>query len=78
MGNKVIIIFINLTSQNRGLSGLKNILPVIMTGDLLSVILSLGGGGMANLTINTVFSFQKYVLNFYAVDCYRYRCVLPT
>ena len=24
-----------------------------------------GGGGMGNLTINTVFSFQKYVLNFY-------------
>ena len=42
MGNKVIIIFINLTGQNRGLSGLKNIWPVIMTGDLLSVILSLG------------------------------------
>ena len=30
-----------LTGQNRGLSGLKNIWPVIMTGDLLSVILSL-------------------------------------
>ena len=42
MGNKVIIIFINLTGQNRGLSGLKNVWPVIMTGDLLSVILSLG------------------------------------
>ena len=41
MGNKVIIIFINLTGQNRSLSGLKNIWPVIMTGDLLSVILSL-------------------------------------
>jgi len=27
-----------LTGQNRGLSGLKNIWPVIMTGDLLSVI----------------------------------------
>ena len=38
---KKIIIFINLTGQNRGLSGLKNIWPVIMTGDLLSVILSL-------------------------------------
>lgn len=35
-------------------------------------------GGIGSLTINTVFSFQKYVLNFYAVDCYRYRCVLPT
>ena len=31
-----------MTGQNRGLSGLKNIWPVIMTGDLLSVILSLG------------------------------------
>ena len=31
-----------LTGQNRGLSGLKNIWPVIMTGDLLSVILSPG------------------------------------
>ena len=30
------------TSQNRGLSGLKNIWPVIMTGDLLSVIFSPG------------------------------------
>ena len=39
---KKIILFIYLTSQNRGLSGLKNILPVIMTSDLLSVILSLG------------------------------------
>ena len=29
-----------LTGQNRGLSGLKNIWPVIMTGELLSVILS--------------------------------------
>ena len=29
-----------LTSQNRGLSGLKSIWPVMMTGDLLSVILS--------------------------------------
>lgn len=35
-------------------------------------------GGMGSLTINTVFSFQKYVLNFYAVDCYRYRCAVPT
>ena len=42
MGKKVIIIFINLTGQNRGLSGLKNIWPVIMTVDMLSVILSLG------------------------------------
>ena len=40
-GKKIIIIFINLTGQNRGLSGLKNIWSVIMTGDLLSVILSL-------------------------------------
>ena len=30
-----------MTGQNRGLSGLKNIWLVIMTGDLLSVILSL-------------------------------------
>ena len=30
----------NLTGQNRGLSGLKNIWPVIMTGNLLSVIFS--------------------------------------
>ena len=44
MGNKVIIIFINLTGQNRGVSGLKNIWPVIMTGDLVSVILSLVKG----------------------------------
>ena len=29
----------HLTGQNRGLSGLKNIWPVIMTGDLLSVII---------------------------------------
>ena len=29
-----------LTGQNRGLSGLKNIWPVMMTGDLLFVILS--------------------------------------
>ena len=29
-----------LTGQNRGLSGLKNIWPVIMTGDPLSVIFS--------------------------------------
>ena len=29
-----------LTSQNRGLSGLKSIWPVMMTGDLLSVIFS--------------------------------------
>ena len=29
-----------LTGQNRGLSGLKNIWPVIMTGNLLSVIFS--------------------------------------
>ena len=29
-----------LTGQNRGLSGLKNIWPAIMTGDLLSVIFS--------------------------------------
>ena len=36
-----MIIFSNLTGQNRGLSGLKNIWPVIVTGDLLSVILSL-------------------------------------
>ena len=31
-----------LTGQNRGLSRLKNIWPVIMTGDLLSVIFSPG------------------------------------
>ena len=31
-----------LTGQNPGLSGQKNIWPVIMTGDLLSVILSPG------------------------------------
>ena len=31
-----------LTDQNRGLSGLKNIWPVIMTGDLMSVIFSPG------------------------------------
>ena len=31
-----------LTGQNRGLFGLKNIWPVIMTGDLLSVIFSPG------------------------------------
>ena len=37
---KKIIVFIYLTGQNRGLSGLKNIRPVIMTGDLLSVIFS--------------------------------------
>ena len=36
MGKKIIIIFINLTGQNQGLSD-----PVIMTSDLLSVILSL-------------------------------------
>ena len=35
------MLFIYLTGQNRGLSRLKNIWPVIMTGDLLSVILSL-------------------------------------
>ena len=29
-----------LTSQNQGLSGLKNIWPVIMSGDLLSVLFS--------------------------------------
>ena len=44
MGKKIIIIFINLTGQNRGLSGLKSIWPVIMTGDLLSIILSLAMG----------------------------------
>ena len=31
-----------LTGQNRGLSGLKNIWPVIMTGDLLSVVREMG------------------------------------
>ena len=31
-----------LTGQNRGLSGLKNIWPVIMTGDLLFVIFGPG------------------------------------
>ena len=40
LGKKKIIVFIYLTGQNRGLSGLKNIWPVIMTGDLLSVIFS--------------------------------------
>ena len=35
------MLFIYLTGQNQGLSRLKNIWPVIMTGDLLSVILSL-------------------------------------
>ena len=33
-----------LTGQNRGLSGLKNNWPVIMTGDLLSVIFGSGVG----------------------------------
>ena len=41
IGKKKIKVFVSLTSQNRGLSGLKNIWLVIMTGDLLSVILSL-------------------------------------
>ena len=49
MGKKIIIIFINLTGKNRGLSGLKNIWPVIMTGDLLSVILSLDVVGVVTL-----------------------------
>ena len=34
---KKIILFVYLTGQNRGLFGLKNIWPAIMTGDLLSV-----------------------------------------
>ena len=38
---KKIIIIHYLTGQNRGLSGLKNIWPVIMTGNLLSLIFSL-------------------------------------
>ena len=37
---KKIISIHYLTGQNRGLSGLKNIWPVIMTGNLLSVICS--------------------------------------
>ena len=41
IGKKKVILFLHLTGQNRGLSGLKNIWPVIMTGDQLSVILSL-------------------------------------
>ena len=52
MGKKIIIIFINLTGQNRGLSGLKSIWPVIMTGDLLSVILSLGTENRRALSAN--------------------------
>ena len=51
MGKKIIIIFINLTGKNRGLSGLKNIWPVIMTGDLLSVILSLVGSSSRHFTV---------------------------
>ena len=35
------MLFIYLTGQNRDLSRLKNIWPVIMTGELLSIILSL-------------------------------------
>ena len=60
MGNKVIIIFINLTGQNRGLSGLKNIWPVIMTGDLLSVILSLVGANYAIILNQSKFSAFKF------------------
>ena len=37
---KIYISIHYLTGQNRGLSGLKNIWPVIMTGNLLSVIFS--------------------------------------
>ena len=61
MGKKVIIIFINLTGQNRGLSGLKNIWPVIMTSDRLSVILSLDdGNGSENVTFKVNSRFFKF------------------
>ena len=39
MGKKKLCIHY-FTGQKRGLSGLKNIWPVTMTGDLLSIILS--------------------------------------
>ena len=42
LGQNKIISIHYLTGQNRGLSGLKNIWPVIMTGNLLSVIFSPG------------------------------------
>ena len=60
MGKKIIIIFIYLTGQNRGLSGLKNIWPVIMTGDLLFVILSLAQPRLDNLLPPTT-TFSKTV-----------------
>ena len=41
MQKKTIVVFVVLTGKNGGLSALKNIWPVIMTSDLLSVILSL-------------------------------------
>ena len=38
LGQNNIISIHYLTDQNQGLSGLKNIWPVMMTGDLLSII----------------------------------------
>ena len=63
MDKKKIIIFINLTGQNRALSGLKNIWPVIMTGDLLSVILSLVTSSLI-VRLRRSFFFAFCVLNF--------------
>ena len=51
-----------LTSQNRGLSGLKNIWPVIMTGDLLSVIFS-PGPLFPNFTCHSLITHTNF-LNF--------------
>ena len=48
---KKIISIHHLTGQNLGLSGLKNILPVIMTGNLLSVICSPDIGTTATLNL---------------------------
>ena len=60
-----------LTGQNRGLAGLKNIWPVIMTGNLLSVICSpaiyeklfLGFGDSRRIIQDSTFATVRLVKN---------------
>ena len=66
---KKIISIHYLTGQNRGLSGLKNIWPVIMTGNLLSVICS--PDNHKKLPAVIIFKYNKQNLtipNFFGVN----------
>ena len=63
------LLFVYLTSQNCGLSGLKNMWPVIMTGDLLSVILNIVSE-IRDWKYSTEFDEEQNILTCYKTNAF--------